>query len=129
MTRVEMRSCRASGLQAPSGRFADVGVIDSKMDGANFRMSTWDRAELFDSDLSESDFQVAKLPDSRILRCDLTRADLSKCELSGSWLLGSVMEGVQGAGGLHDIIIGSDQLIPIAIVLFAAMRITIDDDP
>lgn len=56
MSRVEFRNCRASGLQAPLSRLDDVGLFSSKLDGANFRMSTWERAEMTESDLADSDF-------------------------------------------------------------------------
>ena len=46
MARVEFHACRLSGLQAPRARFVDVGCFDSKINEANFHMTTWKRAEM-----------------------------------------------------------------------------------
>jgi uncharacterized protein YjbI with pentapeptide repeats len=128
LSRVEFRNCRASGLQAPLGRFKDVGVLASKVDGANFRMSSWERAEMSGSDLTDGDFYGAKMPGSRILRCDLRRAELSRADLAGSRLSGSNLDGVRGATGLRRIEISSDQIIPLALALFSGQRIEVRDD-
>ena len=128
MTRVELRSCRASGLQASNGRFSDVGIFDSKLDGANFRMSVWERAELSGCDLAESDFYAAKVPDSRIVHCDLHDVELSNCQLSGTVLNGSVLDGLRGGGSLRDVTIGSEQIVPAAMAIFAAMDVRVRDE-
>jgi uncharacterized protein YjbI with pentapeptide repeats len=128
LARVELRNSRASGLQAPLGRFRDVGISASKVDGANFRMSSWERAEMTDSDLADSDFYGAKLPISRILRCDLRRLELSQADLAGSRLSGSQLDGVRGAAGLRRVTISADQVMPLALALFASQRIDISDE-
>jgi uncharacterized protein YjbI with pentapeptide repeats len=128
LSRVEFRNCRASGLQAPLNRFHDVGILETKIDGANFRMSSWERAEITDSDLAESDFYGARLPISRILRCDLSRADFAKADLAGSRLSGSHLDSVRGATSLRKITISTEQIIPLALALFASQRIDISDD-
>jgi uncharacterized protein YjbI with pentapeptide repeats len=129
LTRVEFRRCRASGLQASRGRFVDVGLFTSKLDGANFRMSEWERAEISDCDLAEADFYDAKMPGSRIVDCDLNRIELSKSRLTGSRLSGSKLEGLRGGESLRNVTIGSDQIIAAAAALFAALHIDIDDEP
>jgi uncharacterized protein YjbI with pentapeptide repeats len=128
LSRVEFRNCRASGLQAPQGRFQNVGVLACKLDGANFRMSSWEQAEMTESELVDCDFYGAKMPGSRILRCDLSRAELSRADLAGSRLSGSNLDGVRGASGLRRIEISSDQIIPLALALFSAQRIDVSDD-
>jgi uncharacterized protein YjbI with pentapeptide repeats len=128
MTRVEFRSCRASGLQAPRGRFVDVGIFDSRLDGAYFVTSQWERAELQHSDLSESDLSHARLPLSRILACDLSRADLSKTHLTGAHLTGSNLQDIRGADALRGVTISTDQIVPAAMSLFQALRISVRDE-
>ena len=127
MTRVEFRSCRLSGLQAPTGTFSDVGFVDSKLDGGNCRMTTWTRAELIDSDLSDSDFSSAALPGSHVLRCNLTAAQFSKSDLTGSRIVGSKVDGLRGAESLRGVTIGSDEVIPVALAIFGALGIAVDD--
>jgi uncharacterized protein YjbI with pentapeptide repeats len=128
LTRVEFRSCRASGMQAASGRFVDVGIIGSKMDGASFRMSKWERGEIIDSDLTEGDFYAAKMPNSRITGCDLARAELSRTHLAGTRLRTSNLDGVRVGDSFREITIGTDDLIPVALALFKVLRISISDE-
>lgn len=128
MSRVELRNCRASGLQAPLSRLNDVGIFSSKLDGANFRMSSWERAEMSEADLADSDFCGAKMPASRILNCDLSRAELSKADLAGSRLSGSKLDDIRGAASFRRVTIGTDQIMPLALALFAAQRIEVSDE-
>lgn len=128
LSRVEFRNCRASGLQAPLGRFNDVGIISCKLDGANFRLSSWERAEMAEADLADSDFYGAKMPATRILHCDLSRAELSKADLAGSRLSGSNLDKVRGASTLRRITISVDQITPLAFALFASQRIDVSEE-
>jgi uncharacterized protein YjbI with pentapeptide repeats len=126
--RVEFRRCRMSGVQGHGSRFTDVAMLDCQVDGANFRMSVWERGELRDSHFVDSDFYAASLPGSRVHGCDLTNVDFSKCDLSGSRLQGSRLEGIRGGDALLGVSIGSDQLIPTALAVFGALGISVDDD-
>ena len=125
--RVEFRHCRLSGVQAQGSRLRDVAVLDCKADGGNFRMTVWERSELLDSNLAESDFYGARLPSSRIEGCDLSGVEFSKCDLNGARLHRSTLDGIRGGEALRGITIGSDQVIPTALALFAAFGITVDD--
>jgi uncharacterized protein YjbI with pentapeptide repeats len=128
LERVEFLRCRLSGLQAPKSQFTDVAFVDCKADAAAFRMTTWERAEFRDCNLVESDFYGAKLPGSRIQGCDLTRADFSKADLTRSRLQRSNLTDLRGGDALRGVTLGSDQLIPAALALFAVMKIHIDDE-
>ena len=128
LSRVEFRNCRASGLQAPMGRFDDVGFFSCKLDGANFRLSSWKRADMGEADLADSDFYGAKMPASRIVHCDLSRAELSKADLAGSRLSGSNLDNVRGASTLRRITISVDQITPLAFALFASQRINVSEE-
>jgi uncharacterized protein YjbI with pentapeptide repeats len=128
LRRVEFRGCRMSGLQAQGTAFVDVALVDCKVDGANFRMTSWERAELVDCQLVESDFYAARLPGSRVHGCDLSRAELTKCDLSGSRLQRSTLDGIRGGESLRGVTIGSAQMIPAAVAVFQAMKIVVSDD-
>jgi uncharacterized protein YjbI with pentapeptide repeats len=128
LERVELRRCRVSGLQATRTQFADVALVDCKADAASFRMTVWERAEFRDCNLVESDFTGAKLPGTRLEGCDLAKADLTKADLTGTRLHRSNLADVRGGDALRGVTIGSDQLIPVALAVFASMKIRIDDD-
>lgn len=68
------------------------------------------------------------MPASRILNCDLSRAELSKADLAGSRLSGSKLDGVRGGASFRRIAISADQIMPVALALFAAQRIEVRDD-
>jgi uncharacterized protein YjbI with pentapeptide repeats len=105
-----------------------VGIFDSRLDGANLRMSQWERTELCNSDLSDIDFSQARLPHSRIISCDLSQADLSQAHLAGSHLTGSNVRDIRAAEALHGVTISTDQIVPAAMSLFKALRITVSDE-
>lgn len=126
--RVEFQHCRLSGVQAQGSHFVDVAILDCKIDGGNFRMTVWERGELRDSNFVDSDFYGARLPASRIHGCDLSNVEFSKCDLAGSQLQRSRLEGVRGGDSLRRVTINSDQIIPAALALFAAIGISVDDD-
>src|SRR5262245_1653658 len=128
LERVEFLRCRVSGVQATKSQFTDVALVDCKADAASFRMSVWERAEFRDCNLVESDFTGAKLPGSRLDGCDLAKADLTKCDLTGTRLHRSNLTDVKGGDSLRGVIISSDQLIPVALAVFASMKIRIEDE-
>jgi len=127
-TRVEFLDCRLSGVQAGQARFSDVAFVDCKGNGANFRLTTWTRSEFLRCDLEGADFYDSRLPATLVLECDLTGADFSKADLAGSRLNGSTLDRTRVADSLHRVTIGSDQVIPAALALFAALDISVDDD-
>jgi len=125
--RVEFHGCRLSGVQAQHSSFEDVAFFDCKMDGANFKMTEWEVAELQNCDLVDADFYGASLPGCRLEGCDLSGVQLAKADLTGVSLRGSVLERIEGAESLRGVTIGSDQVIPTALVVFGALNIVVDD--
>ena len=128
LTRVVLRRCRLAGLVAPGLKARDVSLEDCTASGAAFRMSTWERSRLRDVVLRDADFQAARLSGTHLLRCDLTGADFSKADLVGAALHGSTLTGVRGAESLGGVVIGSDQLLALAVPVLAAMAVVVDDD-
>jgi hypothetical protein len=54
--------------------------------------------------------------------------EFSAADLEGAFLHGSVLEGVRGGGILRRVVIGTDQVVPLALSVFAALGIRVDDD-
>ena len=128
-TRVEFRDCRLSGIEAAGGRFRDVAFLDCRLDDANFRMARFERGEFDGCSLVDADFSSAVLPGSRFAGCDLAGARLSKSTLAGSRFERTGMERITGADALRGITIGSEQVLPVALALFAELSVDIDDGP
>jgi uncharacterized protein YjbI with pentapeptide repeats len=126
--RVEFRGCRFSGIQAQHSRFEDVAFFDCKVDGANFRMTKWESVEFRHCDLVDTDFYGSTLPGSRFESCDLTGAQFSKADLTGTRLHGSTLDRIGGADSLRGVIIGSDQVVPVALAVFGTLTIVVDDE-
>lgn len=127
LTRVEFRTCRMSGFQVPGAQARDAGFLDCRLDGANLRMSRWERCDWERCDLRDADLYGANAPAARLVGCDLRSALISKADLAGARLTGSNLEGVRGGDTLRGVVISSDQLIPTALAVFAAMEIVVDD--
>lgn len=126
-TRVELRRCRLSGLVASTLKAHHVRLVDCRADGATFRMTAWDHAELTDVDLRDVDFYGSNLTGVRLLGCDLTGADFSKARMEGAALHGSTLDGVRGGDSLRGVVIGADQILPLALPVFAALGVVVDD--
>jgi uncharacterized protein YjbI with pentapeptide repeats len=127
LTRVEVRDCRLSGLQGAGGRYTDVGFVGCRMDGANLRMTRWERGVFDRCDLADADLGNSRLPGARLLGCDLTGVDLSRCDLTGASLQGSTLDRLRGAESLRGVTLSSDQIVPAGLALFGALGITVDD--
>ena len=127
-TRVVFNRCRMSGFVASGVDARDVAFTDCKLDAANLRMSSWERSEFVRCELPEADFTGARLQASSLLASNLTRVDFTKARLDDVALHGSILQEIHGADGLQGAVIGTDQVVPLAISLFAALRIAVDDD-
>ena len=127
LRRVEFRRCRMSGLSAPNLRAHHVRLTDCRVDGASFRMSAWNTCELSEVNLHDADFLGSTLAGVHFLRCDLTAADFSKTTTSALALHGSTIDELKGAGNLRGAI-ASDQVLALALRVFASTGIVVDDD-
>jgi uncharacterized protein YjbI with pentapeptide repeats len=90
-------------------------------------MSTWERCWFDGVDLTGADFTGADLTGAGLVGCRLVDVELSKATLQGARLHGSVLDAVRGGDSLRGTVIGSDQIVPVAVPLFAALGITVDD--
>lgn len=127
--RVVFRRCRMSGLVAAELRAEDVRFEECRMDQAWLRGAVLDRCELVDCDLRGSDLYAARVTRSAFRRCDLTEADVHGSDFELVSLHGSTVDRLKGADALHDVTIGSEQLVPLALPILAAQRIRVDDEP
>jgi uncharacterized protein YjbI with pentapeptide repeats len=128
LTRVEFRNCRMSGIVVAGARLHDVRFVECKLDDANFRMTTSERVEFDRTILRTADFYAAKLRSARFSSCDLALAQFSKADLRGARLHGSALADVLGADSFAGVIVETGQVLPLALRLFAALGITVDDD-
>ncbi|MBA3654821.1 MAG: pentapeptide repeat-containing protein [Actinobacteria bacterium] len=129
LRRIEFRDCRLSGANFAGAALHDVRFAECKLDDANFRMARADGIVFEDTMLVEADFYAASLPKAEFRRCDLTGAEFSKVAMPGADLRTSRIDGLKGAMDLSSVTIDSTQMIPFALSLFAALGVTIDDDP
>jgi uncharacterized protein YjbI with pentapeptide repeats len=128
MVRVEFRNCRMSGLVVSDSRLSSVQFVDCKLDDANFRFATGDHVVFDRCSLVGADFYGATLTVSGFDSCDLTGAQFSKATVGGVRLLGSRLEGVRGAIGMSGVVIGSDQVLPLALSVFSDLGIVIEHE-
>jgi uncharacterized protein YjbI with pentapeptide repeats len=126
--RVEFRNCKMSAIDLAAGRLSDVLFYEAKLDYANFAMITGDHVQFDRSALQASTFYAAAVTHAQFLDCDLTGAEFSTSELARVHLHGSTLEGLQGALHLHNAIIDSTQVLPLALGVFGALGIEINDD-
>ena len=78
--------------------------------------------------LVNADFYGATLTTTAFDSCDLTNAQFSKASAGGARLIGSTLDGVRGATALSGVVIGGEQVLPMALSMFTELGITIEND-
>jgi uncharacterized protein YjbI with pentapeptide repeats len=126
--RVRFERCRMSGFVAPQLEARHTTFSECRMDQAWFRLADLERCSFEDCDLSDADFYTARVAASRFVRTRLDGSEWSAASLDDVALHGSTFEGVQGADALRNLVIGSDQVVPLAFPVFGALSIVVDDD-
>ena len=127
LRRVTFERCRLSGLVAAESEATDVRLVDCRAEEAWWRMARLDQCEIVGCDLTRSDWYGARVRRSRLVRTRLDGSELSTATFTDVSLHGSSLAGVGGAD-LRDVVIGHDQVVELAVALFATRNVVIDDD-
>ncbi len=127
LRRVTFRRCRLSGLVAADMVATDLRIVDSRADEVWLRAARLERCAIVDCDLTGSDWYGARVARSRITGSRLDGSELSGVELDDVALHGSTLADARGMGGLRNVVIGSDQVLDIALPVLAALGIRVDD--
>jgi uncharacterized protein YjbI with pentapeptide repeats len=127
LRRVVFERCRMSGVVANDIVGTDVTWRDCRAEEAWLRSARLEHCDLLDCQLTGSDWYGARVERSRLLRCSLDEGELSTAVMHDVALHGSSLSGVRGAD-LRDVVIGSDQVVEVAVAVFATRDIVIDDE-
>jgi uncharacterized protein YjbI with pentapeptide repeats len=127
MSRVEFDDCRLTGCVLAEAKLSHVLFRRCRMDGASLRMSATSEVEFEECDLRGADFADVTLDGARFARCDLTGANFSQARMSGCDLRGSNVAGLIGGRSLAGVRIDATQITPMAVNVFSALGITVDD--
>jgi uncharacterized protein YjbI with pentapeptide repeats len=128
LQRTEFVNCRMSGLVTSDSKLRSVCFRDCKLDDANFRFVKAERVVFDGCSLVNADFSGAVFTSSAFAGCDLRTAEFSNASLKGTRFAGSTLEGLRGASSLRGAVIGTDQVLPLALGVFADMGIAISDE-
>ena len=128
LQRVEFVNCRMSGLVMSDSKLRSVRFRDCKLDDANFRFVKAERVVFDGCSLVNADFTAAAFASSAFAGCNLRTAEFSKASLKGTRFAGSTLDGLRGASSLRGAVIGSDQVLPLALGVFSDMGISISDE-
>jgi uncharacterized protein YjbI with pentapeptide repeats len=128
LNRVAFSNCRMAAAQLTSARLRDVSFVSCKLTDLNARMLDGARLRWQESILTSADFYGAKIESARWYDCDLTDADMSQSRIVDVRLHGSELTGLRGAKHLADVVIGNDQVVPLALSLFDAFGISVNDE-
>ena len=104
-----------------------MALRDCRAEEAWLRAGRFEHCDVVDCDLTGSDWYGAQVRRSRIVRSRLDGSELSTAEFDDVALHGTSLAGVRGAA-LRDVVIGSDQVIEVAVAVFGTYGIVIDDD-
>jgi uncharacterized protein YjbI with pentapeptide repeats len=128
LQRVEFRNCRMSGLVMSDAKLRHARFRDCKLDEANFRFVKGEGVVFDGCSLVDADFSEAVFTSSAFVHCDLGKAEFSKASMKGARLAGSILDGLRGAGYLRGVVVGTDQVLPLALGVFADLGISISDE-
>jgi len=115
-----------TGVILTASTLKNVTVEECKLDQANLRSANAVSLTASESDLRGADFGRAGLKDCALRQCRLDGADFSAASVSSVRLHGSTLDGIQGVRG--GFVIASDQLVPLAYAVFAALGVVVDDE-
>jgi uncharacterized protein YjbI with pentapeptide repeats len=127
LLRVRVERCRAEGLDAGFMRSTDVVFAETKLTGAGFRMTSWERSAFEGCDLRRAELLEATLDHVEVSGCDLTEADVTRARLTEVCFRATRLDDLVGATALAGATVDTTQLVPLALALFAALRIRLDD--
>jgi uncharacterized protein YjbI with pentapeptide repeats len=127
-TRVQLTNCRMSGVVLSGLQAQDVHVVGCRADEAVLRMSSWKSSAFEATDLRGADVYDAELLGAALRSCDLTGATFSKARLTGAQLQGSRVDGVIGGEAFRGVRISGAQVLPLALSVFDALDIVVDDE-
>lgn len=113
-----------SGVVANDLVGTDVTLSDCRVDQAWLRSARLDHCDVLDCELTGTDWYGAQIERSRLLRCSTTASCPPVCCATSPctdrrW---------PGCGARRDVVIGSDQVVEVAVALFATQGIVIDDE-
>ncbi|MAT04729.1 MAG: hypothetical protein CL424_06775 [Acidimicrobiaceae bacterium] len=128
--RVEFVDCRLSGAVLSDDRLRHVRFHRCRMDGIVLRMASTIELVIQDCQLPAADLYGSDLSGSTIVDSDLSGADISNAQLSGAKLHGTDLADVVGGGAaLRDVQIDAGQVVPVALLVFEGLGISITERP
>jgi len=104
-----------------------VSFRDCKLDDANFRFASGSTSCSTAARSSKPTSPKRSFTSSALTGCDLRRAVFEKASLAGTRLSGSTLDGLRGAGSLRGVVVGTDQVLPLALGVFGDLGIVISD--
>ena len=117
-----------TGVVLAQASLGHVRFKDCKLDEANFRLMHADHVQMSGCSLMRADFYEADLTKSALDGCDLRGGDFSKASVRGLRLGGTKLDGVRGALNMGGAVVAGDQVLPLAVSLFADLDIEIQNE-
>jgi hypothetical protein len=78
--------------------------------------------------LRGAEFSAGRFTSACFFDCDLSEAEFSQAKVPGTRFHGSSLSDIKGGEYLRDIVIDSSQVLPLALRVFSALGIRVDDE-
>jgi hypothetical protein len=91
-------------------------------------MCQGDRVVFDDVNLQGADFYAVHLTSARFFDCDMSGAEVSQAILPRARLHGSSLSDIKGGEYLRDVVIDTSQVLPLAVQVFRALEIRVEDE-
>ena len=125
--RVRLEGCRAAMLDVGMAAIEDLVVVDCKLTEAGLRMATIERSRFEGCDMVAAELGGARLDAVTFDGCDLTGADVAGASMQAVRFPRSALDELRGAPSLAGASVDPAQVLPVALALFGALGIGLED--
>ncbi len=122
-----LETCDLSGAVLPTASWRHVRLATCQAKAIALRLGNVERLLIEDSQLPAGDLHGTRFTDAVLMRCDLAGIDLSNVTMERVRFESCRLDDLKAAPRLAGATIDSGSIIPVAMGLFAALGITVDD--
>jgi uncharacterized protein YjbI with pentapeptide repeats len=128
LTRVELRSVRATGAAFAGARFTDVTFADCRLDLSSFRFASMERVRFARCRLEEADLAGCRGADVVFDSCDLSRASLAEATFERSEMRGCALDAIGNPERLRGVAMPWNDVLLNAATLAAGVGVRVLDE-
>jgi uncharacterized protein YjbI with pentapeptide repeats len=125
---VVFRDCKLMGASFAEATLRGVQASGCLARLVSFFQASLRNTTLIDCDLNEGDFRGGRLVDTALVRCDLSSVSFGRADVQRLDLRGSMLDGSFSLADAKGFVVGTDQLLVLALALARSVGTSVNDD-